>query len=272
MSPDHLVVAPVVVPFVAGALLVAWRGASLRAQSRVGAASVALLLALAAVLVLRADGGEVHAYLLGNWPPPFGIAFALDRLSALMVALVALRPMQGLVDRSALAFLRQFPDPKRHIYAGNVRVGVERLGGLSDNGVVGGATGVGHGRGGGIGEGGVGRDNSGGVQNAPREAAAAEPTGGDPPGRALRLQNDDVRDGRFVHPGADAHAYGLAVATADGHVAAVIDEHAGHAAVKKKIRDRIGHGAGHRRHGGQVIIADRLDAGDHLKRQRVRNP
>jgi multicomponent K+:H+ antiporter subunit D len=101
VSPDHLLVAPVVAPLVAGALLVAWRGASLRAQARVGAASVAILLALAAVLLLRADGGEVHAYLLGNWPPPFGIAFALDRLSAIMVALVALLGAASLAHASA---------------------------------------------------------------------------------------------------------------------------------------------------------------------------
>lgn len=101
MSPDHLIVAPVVVPFVAAALLVAWPGASLRTQARVGAASVALLLVLAAVLLRRADGGEVHAYLLGNWPPPFGIAFALDRLSALMVALVALLGAASLAHAGA---------------------------------------------------------------------------------------------------------------------------------------------------------------------------
>ena len=58
----------------------------------VGAVVVGRALAphLARVLALRADGGEVGAYLLGNWPQPFGIAFALDRLSALMVLLVAL--------------------------------------------------------------------------------------------------------------------------------------------------------------------------------------
>ena len=101
MSPDHLLVAPVVIPMAAGAALVAWRGASPRAQARVGAASVAALLAVAAALALRADGGEVGAYLLGNWPQPFGIAFALDRLSALMVLLVALLGAASLAHASA---------------------------------------------------------------------------------------------------------------------------------------------------------------------------
>jgi multicomponent K+:H+ antiporter subunit D len=36
-----------------------------------------------------AAGGTVHSYLLGNWKAPFGIALALDRLSALMLVLTA---------------------------------------------------------------------------------------------------------------------------------------------------------------------------------------
>jgi len=54
---------------------------------------------------------------------------------------------------------------------------------------------------------------------------------------------------------ADADGYGLAVATADGYVAAVIHQHAGQAASEKKISHGIGDGAGHSGHGGQVLIA-----------------
>jgi multicomponent K+:H+ antiporter subunit D len=89
VSPDHLVAAPVVVPLLAGAALVAWRGAPARAQAALSAASVAALLAIALALAVRAADGEVRAYLHGNWLPPFGIAFAVDRLSAAMLLLTA---------------------------------------------------------------------------------------------------------------------------------------------------------------------------------------
>jgi multicomponent K+:H+ antiporter subunit D len=39
----------------------------------------------------------VHGYLLGNWRAPFGIALALDRLSALMLMLTALVGLAALL-------------------------------------------------------------------------------------------------------------------------------------------------------------------------------
>jgi multicomponent K+:H+ antiporter subunit D len=54
--------------------------------------SLGATLALA-VIVLRLGGqaatGAVSTYLLGNWPAPFGIALAVDRLTVLMLALTA---------------------------------------------------------------------------------------------------------------------------------------------------------------------------------------
>jgi multicomponent K+:H+ antiporter subunit D len=87
---SHGVVLPVVLPLVAGALLLVLE----QARSRwLGAASLAATLALLAVavaLAVRAAGGDVQAYLVSNWQAPFGIALALDRLSALMLVLTAL--------------------------------------------------------------------------------------------------------------------------------------------------------------------------------------
>ena len=60
-------------------------------------AATLLLLLLAVLLAVHAAGGEVPAYLLGNWPAPFGIALALDRLGALMVLLTALVACGALV-------------------------------------------------------------------------------------------------------------------------------------------------------------------------------
>ncbi len=93
----HMIALPVVLPLVAGALLVLlerWRPAWVPVLSLV---STLGLLGVALRLLPQAHGGEVQAYLLGNWPAPFGIALALDRLSALMLLLTALAALASLV-------------------------------------------------------------------------------------------------------------------------------------------------------------------------------
>ena len=87
---SHWIIVPVVLPLLAGALLVLLERARPAWVREVSLAAVLLQLAVAVHLVAKADGGGVTAYLLGNWPAPFGIALALDRLSALMLLLTAL--------------------------------------------------------------------------------------------------------------------------------------------------------------------------------------
>jgi len=85
----HGIIAPVVLPLVAGSLLL------LVEKYRPSAAGLISLLATLALvlvgsgLVQQASAGAVQPYLLGNWQAPFGIALALDRLSAMMVLLTA---------------------------------------------------------------------------------------------------------------------------------------------------------------------------------------
>jgi len=97
----HGPVLPVVLPLAGAALLVlleSARSATLRrCVPWVSVAATFTLAALAMLLVLRAGGGDVQAYLVGNWPAPFGIALALDRLGALMVLLTALVACAALV-------------------------------------------------------------------------------------------------------------------------------------------------------------------------------
>ncbi|MGE5338222.1 MAG: monovalent cation/H+ antiporter subunit D [Gemmatimonadota bacterium] len=89
MPISHWLIAPVVLPFVTGAalLLVERRAPKQVAPISLGA-TVALLL-IACTLLARAWTGEIDAYLVGNWRAPFGIALALDRLTALMLTLTA---------------------------------------------------------------------------------------------------------------------------------------------------------------------------------------
>jgi multicomponent K+:H+ antiporter subunit D len=89
MFGGHEIVAPIVLPLVAGALILLLEKARSAWVPWFSLAATVLLLLLAAGLVRQADGGPVQAYLLGNWQAPWGIALALDRLSALMLLLTA---------------------------------------------------------------------------------------------------------------------------------------------------------------------------------------
>ena len=57
---------------------------------RLALGSTLIGLGLAAWLVREAAAGELRAYLVGEWPAPYGIAIVIDRLGALMLLLVSL--------------------------------------------------------------------------------------------------------------------------------------------------------------------------------------
>jgi multicomponent K+:H+ antiporter subunit D len=97
MNGSHLIVAPVVIPLLAGATLLLLErraerspGGASRLPASISLAAVLLQLFVALILAANAAGGDVSSYLLGNWQAPFGIALALDRLSAMMLVLTAL--------------------------------------------------------------------------------------------------------------------------------------------------------------------------------------
>lgn len=97
---DHLIIAPVVVPLVVGALmlLVDSRGRTL--AGTLGLVSVFLQFVIAVWLVAAAgaqDGASVASYRLGDWPAQFGIVLVLDRLSAIMLLLTALLGATSLI-------------------------------------------------------------------------------------------------------------------------------------------------------------------------------
>jgi multicomponent K+:H+ antiporter subunit D len=86
---NHWIIAPLLLPLVAGMLillLVGRRGV----QRAVSLGATAGLLAIAILLMCFAGDGEFGVYQLGNWPAPFGIVLVLDRLSAMMLLLTAL--------------------------------------------------------------------------------------------------------------------------------------------------------------------------------------
>jgi multicomponent K+:H+ antiporter subunit D len=87
---QHLVIAPVLVPFTAAViLLLLGDRAPLWLQRAVGAVSALTLVAVAVALLGRADTGAISVYRLGHWPAPFGIVLVLDRLAASMLLLTS---------------------------------------------------------------------------------------------------------------------------------------------------------------------------------------
>ncbi|MBK0394699.1 monovalent cation/H+ antiporter subunit D [Ramlibacter algicola] len=100
-SMAHLVVAPVLVPLAAAGVLAAIGAQHRRVKAAIGLLSCVLMLATAVALLLWVDGqdrpGAFGVYLPGNWPAPFGIVLVADRLSAMMLVLVAATGLASLL-------------------------------------------------------------------------------------------------------------------------------------------------------------------------------
>ena len=87
---NHLVIAPVLLPLLAGILLLLLRQRSLPLQRVLSVAAVAAQIGLAVGLMVAVSGGDILVYALGNWPAPFGIVLVADRLAAWMLLITAL--------------------------------------------------------------------------------------------------------------------------------------------------------------------------------------
>jgi multicomponent K+:H+ antiporter subunit D len=100
MAP-HLIIAPIVLPLLTGALLLLLdeRLRSLRAA--VSVASAFGLIGIAIALLVMSDAAtpdpQLGVYRLGNWPAPFAIVLVVDRLSALMLLLTSILGAAALV-------------------------------------------------------------------------------------------------------------------------------------------------------------------------------
>lgn len=85
----HWIIAPVALPALVAALMVIGLRGHLALQRIASLAAILALNAIAFALLIAATRNGPEAYFLGNWPAPFGIVLVLDRLSALMVALLS---------------------------------------------------------------------------------------------------------------------------------------------------------------------------------------
>ncbi len=108
---QHLMLAPILIPLLTGAVLLLLERRHDVRILRIGAwLGLGLLLISALALFTRALHDEIDIYLLGDWPAKLGIVLMSDRLSAFMVLLTCLLAIPCLLhatagwDRRALHF------------------------------------------------------------------------------------------------------------------------------------------------------------------------
>lgn len=95
MAPlmPHLMLAPILLPLLTAALLLLMGEDQPRFKLIVNLLSTLLGLGVALALLGWASqqgaASTMDVYLTGNWPAPYGIVLALDRLSALMLVLTS---------------------------------------------------------------------------------------------------------------------------------------------------------------------------------------
>jgi len=81
---NHLPILPILIPLFAGAIMAMIPGDRLPLKRLISSLATFLQIPVAVGLLIGAGGG-VLVYRLGDWPAPFGIILAVDRLSALML-------------------------------------------------------------------------------------------------------------------------------------------------------------------------------------------
>lgn len=86
---NHWIIVPVLLPMLAGAVLLVLENAGLDAKRSISLVATAALIPVALGLMNVAIAGEQQSYYVGDWPAPFGIVLVLDRLSALMLLLAS---------------------------------------------------------------------------------------------------------------------------------------------------------------------------------------
>ncbi|HYI30171.1 MAG TPA: monovalent cation/H+ antiporter subunit D [Bradyrhizobium sp.] len=118
---DHLLVLPVLLPLLAGAvmLLIDEQHRLLKTAISIGTVVALTAVALALLLLVDAPSAEagspaVWVYRLGDWPTPFAIVLVADRLSALMLVLTSVLALASIVfsvarwDRAGAHFRAMF--------------------------------------------------------------------------------------------------------------------------------------------------------------------
>ena len=98
--PQHLVIVPILLPLICGAVLAPFTQGAHRFKFALAYASVLGQLVCALLLMHQTDSqawaGGIGVYLAANWAAPFGIVLMADRLSALMLLLTSVLALAAL--------------------------------------------------------------------------------------------------------------------------------------------------------------------------------
>lgn len=87
---NHLIITPVLVPLLAGVLLLLLREQDIAIKRLLSLASLIVQLGIALLIIKTVSTDDILVYALGNWPAPYGIVLVADRLAALMLTTTAL--------------------------------------------------------------------------------------------------------------------------------------------------------------------------------------
>lgn len=106
-TPEHLIVAPILIPLITGAVMMLYDERQRRTKLGLGLVSCVVQLVIACLLLARAEGtaetggNAIGLYLLGNWPSPYGIVLVLDRLSAMMLVMTGILALPAMLYAGA---------------------------------------------------------------------------------------------------------------------------------------------------------------------------
>ena len=98
---SHLPILPVVLPLLAGTLLLLTPRLADGVRRALGLAATFALLPVALLLFAQAGDGTHLVYALGDWAPPFGIVLVADRLAVTLLLLTAVVAFASLVYASS---------------------------------------------------------------------------------------------------------------------------------------------------------------------------
>ncbi len=94
---NHLAIAPLLLPLLAGILLLLFRHTGIGPRRVFSLAAVLGQVGLALLLTRATSSGDILAYFLGNWLAPFGIVLVADALAAWMLLATALLALFALL-------------------------------------------------------------------------------------------------------------------------------------------------------------------------------
>jgi len=97
----HLVMMPILLPFIGGVVLLLLSQSAIATQRRLALLAVLTQMLAAIALLVSVSGGDILVYRLGDWPAPWGIVMVADRLAAWMVLVTSLLALPALVYASA---------------------------------------------------------------------------------------------------------------------------------------------------------------------------